>query len=273
MLPRTQSNRNAQIVIDAGNTSTTVALYRTEGAAIEAITPVHGGIAASREACAKAIRKALAAAKTSGAEVKNAIISSVTPGVNGDWETLVREITGRPLRFVRHDIPLPFTLDIPHPETMGADRTADLAATALLYGTPALVIDIGTAVTYDVLSISRSYFTGVIGPGPEIIARSLHDYTALLPLVEWWKKGAPEIPADTEGAMLFGIEAGFCGMVRETVRRLIPLVGPNAKLIATGGFAARFVSQLGMDFIIDPNLTLRGIGLLGDMLSTPDLSE
>lgn len=259
-------DKKAIIVIDAGNTSTTVALFRSEGAAIEAITAVKGGINASHDLCASALRNAISAAEASGLPVSACVLSSVTPAVNGKWDALVREVTGLQLNLVRHDMPLPFTLDIPRPETMGADRIADMAAAAFLYGSPALVIDIGTAVTYDVMSSRRSFFTGVIGPGPEIIARSLHDYTALLPHVEWWNRQAPEIPCDTEGAMLFGIEAGFCGMVRETVRRLLPLAGQNAKLVATGGFAARFVSQLGMDFTIDPYLTLRGIGLLGESL-------
>ncbi|MBQ6247153.1 MAG: pantothenate kinase, partial [Kiritimatiellae bacterium] len=64
------------------------------------------------------------------------------------------------------------------------------------------------------------------------------------------------------GAMLFGIDAGFCGVVRETVDRLMPQVGAGANLIATGGFAPRFIPKLRLNFTIDPDLTLRGIGLL-----------
>lgn len=250
------------LVIDAGNSSTTIALFRSEGAAIEAVTPVRGGISAARGACAVAIRKVFAAADAYGEPVLSAMLSSVTPSVNGAWERLVREEAGLELGFVRYDMPLPFTMDFPHPETMGADRLADMAAATVLHGAPALVVDIGTAVTYDLLSADGCFFTGVIGPGPEILARSLHDYTALLPLVEWWKNEPPAKPMDTEGAMLFGIDAGFAGAVRETVSRLVPLLGEGAHLVSTGGFAKRFTESLGLGFTADPYLTLRGIGIL-----------
>lgn len=250
------------LVIDAGNSSTTIALFHTEGARIEAVTAVRGGISAARGECAIAIRKVFAAADIAKEPVTKAMMASVTPSVNGAWERLVQEEAGLDLEFVRYDIRLPFTLDYEHPECTGADRLADMTAAAVLYGAPALVIDIGTAVTYDLLSENHRFFTGVIGPGPEILARSLHDYTALLPSVEWWKKEAPIEPKNTEQAMLFGIDAGFTGVIRETVMRLQPLVGNNAHRVITGGFAQRFVDKLGMDFIVDRDLTLRGIGIL-----------
>jgi type III pantothenate kinase len=252
----------SSIVIDAGNTSTTIALFRGADNSVSATTAVRGGISAARGACAVALRKAFAQADAFGERVSCAMMASVTPSVNDSWSRLVREEAGLELQFVRHDMGLPFKLEIPRPETMGADRLADMAAAALAYGAPALVVDIGTAVTYDLLSADGRFFTGVIGPGPEILARSLHDYTALLPLVEWWKHEPPAVPKDTEGAMLFGIDAGFCGVVRETVNRLMPQVGAGANLIATGGFAPRFISKLRLNFTIDPDLTLRGVGLL-----------
>lgn len=250
------------LVIDAGNSSTTIALFRSEGAQILHTTVVRGGISAARGVCVVAIRKAFAGADMLGDSVVGAMMASVTPSVNESWARLVREEAGIELHFVRHDMRLPFVLDYEHPETTGADRIADMAAAALLHGSPALVIDIGTAVTYDLLSKDHRFFTGVIGPGPEILARSLHDYTALLPLVEWWKRDVVAEPKNTEEAMLFGIDAGFTGIVRETVSRLLPMVGEKAHLVATGGFAERFVSSLGMGFVTDRELTLRGIGLL-----------
>lgn len=252
----------ASIVIDAGNTSTTIALAFGSRAEIAAKTAVRGGISAGRGECAVALRRAFAAADSRGLSVAGALLASVTPSINDAWVRLVREETGLALDLVSCATPLPYAIDLPHPETMGADRIADMAAAAVLYGAPALVVDIGTAVTYDVLSADRRFFTGVIGPGPEILARSLHDYTALLPQVEWWLREPPATPSDTEGAMLFGIDAGFTGMMRETISRLLPLAGDGAHLIATGGFAPRFIPQTGYDFSIDDSLTLRGIGLL-----------
>ncbi len=265
-MAKVDRNDFAAIAIDAGNTSTTIALFNGADSSISAASAVRGGISAARGTCAVALRRAFATADALRKTVSCAMMASVTPSVNDSWRRLVREETGLDLAFVRHDMDLPFTLDIPHPETMGADRIADLAAASLVYGAPALVVDIGTAVTYDLLSSDRRFFTGVIGPGPEILARSLHDYTALLPLVEWWRHEPPAVPKDTEGAMLFGIDAGFRGVVRETVARLLPQVGAEARLIATGGFAPRFIPGLGLNFTIDPDLTLRGVGLLASGL-------
>lgn len=250
------------LVIDAGNSSTTIALFRSNGSAVEAKCAVRGGISAARGKCAVAIRRVFAAADAAGCGVEAAMMASVTPAVNEAWRRLVREEAGLELGFVRHDSPLPFTFGYPNPETTGADRIADMAALAALYGGPALSIDIGTAVTYDLLSADKVFFTGVIGPGPEILARSLHDYTAQLPLVEWWRETPPAEPQDTAGAMLFGVDAGFSGALRETVSRLLPLVGDGAALVATGGFAERFVPRLGMGFRIDADLTLKGIGII-----------
>ena len=250
------------LAIDAGNSSTTVALFVREGARILARSAIRGGISAARGACAVAVRRAFAAADAAGMPVGAAMLASVTPAVNEAWRRLVREEAGLALGLVRHDMALPFAFGYPHPETTGADRIADMAALATLHGAPAMAIDIGTAVTYDLLSRERVFFTGVIGPGPEILARALHDYTAQLPLVEWWREAPPREPHDTAGAMLFGVDAGFAGALRETVARLRPLAGEGAALVATGGFAARFVPALGLNITIDPDLTLKGIGLI-----------
>lgn len=248
------------LVFDAGNTSTTVGLFCPRERQVIGKTAIRGGIATHREECAEAIRTALRAA----GEVKprRAMMASVTPALNDEWRDLVRREASLDLDFIRHDMRLPFQFGYARSETTGADRIANVAAAVILYGSPALIVDIGTAVTYDVVSVVNIFFAGAIGPGPDIIARSLHDYTALLPLVEWWKKDPPNQPKDTEGAMLYGIDAGFSGMIRETVTRLLPQVGLRAKLVATGGFAKRFLGPLGMNFIVDPDLTLCGVGLL-----------
>lgn len=248
------------LVIDAGNTSTSVGLYLPGGRRVVGKTAVRGGIATCRDGCAAAIRTALGAAR--GASPRLAMMASVTPALDGLWSALVRDEASLRLGLVRHDMRLPFRFGYARPETTGADRIANVAAAVVLGGAPALVVDIGTAVTYDVVSAGKVFSTGAIGPGPDVLVRSLHDHTALLPLVDWRSKEPPARPVDTEGAMLYGFDAGFRGMLRETVSRLLPEVGAGARLVATGGFAGRFVAPLGMGFVIDPDLTLRGVGLL-----------
>ncbi len=249
------------LVIDAGNTSTTVALFKEDGCEIKHTYPLRGGIR-ENPMCGEALTAVLKAAEDDGVTLDGAMMASVTPAVNELWRKLVKEKTSLSLCFVSHDMKLPFTFDYPNPETTGADRIANVAAGVLLHGTPALIIDIGTAITYEVVSKDKRFFTGVIAPGPEMVARAFHDYTALLPYVEWWKAPAPKIPSDTEGAMRYGIEGLFIGGLKETVLRILPLIDKDAKLVATGGHGASFASELGMNFVIDRELTLRGIGLL-----------
>lgn len=247
------------LVIDVGNSSTTIARYRR--GRISRVAAVAGGLRAQPAACRAALLHAAA-----GAPPRGAMLASVVPAVDAAWRRLVRRATGLAVTTLRHDLKLPVRLDYRGPETTGADRLANVAAAVVRYGAPALVVDIGTAVTYDLVSADRRFFTGVIGPGPEILARALHDYTAQLPLIEWWRAPAPRVPKDTAGAMRFGIEAAFCGTLRETVLRLLPLLGGRGKahLIATGGFARRFILPLRLGFTIDARLTLFGLGWIFD---------
>ena len=247
------------LAVDAGNTSVSFGIFRGEDKSIARSIAVRGGVKADRDGCLAAVRDLLDFSKQVGG-IGRAMISSVTPSFDDALADVVRLGAKMEPRFVRWDMPMPVKLDIPEPETMGADRIADLVATSELYGRPAVIIDIGTAVTYDLLSEDGRFFAGVIGPGPEIIAKSLNDYTALLPYVEWWKKDPPECPVDTEGAILFGVCAGFAGMVRETADRIARLIEGDVRRIATGGFADRFLG--GMGYVIDRDLTLKGVGLL-----------
>ena len=247
----------AVLVIDVGNNSTSLARY--DRGRVSRVTAVRGGLRGAPEQCADAIRRIVEGRRS----FDGAMLSSVVPSVNAGWKRLVKRETGLATLLLNHAVRLPMRLDYDHPETTGADRLADIAGAIARHGAPALVVDIGTAVTYDLVSSDHRFFTGVIGPGPDIMARALCDYTALLPMIEWWRRPAPERPRDTDGAMRFGVEAAFCGALGETVRRLLPLFGNESPhLIATGGFAGRFAQPLGMGFIVDPDLTLFGIGWL-----------
>ncbi len=248
----------ATLVVDIGNSSTTLARYA--GGRLSQQVQVRGGVREAHERCRQAVRDMAA----EGGSFAGAMVASVVPAIDDIWRNLIEREAGVAVEFITAGSRLPMQLDYARPETTGADRLADVAGALARYGAPVLVVDIGTAVTYDLVSADRRFFTGVIGPGPDIMARALSDYTALLPLIAWWEQAAPAIPKDTAGAMRFGIEAAFCGTLRETVQRLCRLSEQPPRLVATGGFAGRFIPPLQLDFIIDPELTLFGIGWLYD---------
>ncbi|MGI6495141.1 MAG: type III pantothenate kinase [Kiritimatiellia bacterium] len=249
-------HRPRYVVIDAGNTSTVTGCFSS--GKVSCAECIAGGVAADAAACEAAL---LRAAGLQGAEA--AILASVVPAHVAPWERLVRKTLGLDLAVLDHTFDLPVTLDYPAPETTGADRLANVcgAVSRVPQGTPVMVVDIGTAVTYDLVSADRRFFTGVIGPGPRMIAQALHEKTALLPLVEPTGR-YPRMARDTAGAMRVGIEVGFRGMLRETIATLLPLLGPGARFFATGGLARRYIPPLGMGFRIDPHLTLFGLGAI-----------
>jgi type III pantothenate kinase len=156
----------------------------------------------------------------------------------------------------------------PHPETIGADRLANAVALAHLHGAPGIVIDFGTAVTFDVLSADKHYLGGVIAPGLRLMTDYLHERTALLPHVEL-REPDTAIGQSTEGAILAGAAIGYRGMIRgilAALRQELPQ-GDKAHIVATGGDAEWIVGGLGEteSIAVDPDLTLHGLRLVGNL--------
>ena len=136
-------------------------------------------------------------------------------------------------------------LIIPTPKSIGADRLANAAAVAALYGCPAIVVDFGTAVTFDIVSARRNYIGGVIAPGLEAMTNFLYQRTALLPKLSL-KEPRRAIGRSTIEAMLSGAVFGYRGLVREILARIRAEQFPRRKLhvVATGGYARLIAAQL-----------------------------
>ena len=151
-------------------------------------------------------------------------------------------------------------IDYPNPGSIGADRLANAAACAALHGAPAIVVDFGTAVTFDVLSARRSYIGGVIAPGLNAMTNYLHEKTALLPLVKL-KEPKSAVGRSTADAMLSGAVHGYRGLIREILARITAEAfrGKKPVVVATGGDANLIAGKLPLFDKVDPLLTLRGI--------------
>src|SRR5213082_4202717 len=120
-------------------------------------------------------------------------------------------------------------VDYPNPKSIGADRLANAAAVAALYGSPAIVVDFGTAVTFDIVSAQRKYIGGVIAPGLEAMTNFLFQRTALLPKLSL-KEPRRAIGRSTIDAMLSGAVFGYRGLVREILARIQAEQFPSGKL-------------------------------------------
>jgi type III pantothenate kinase len=157
-------------------------------------------------------------------------------------------------------------IDYPAPKTIGADRLANAAAVAALYGTPAIVVDFGTAVTFDIVSRQRKYIGGVIAPGLEAMTSFLYQRTALLPRLSL-KEPRRAIGRSTIEAMRAGAVFGYRGLVREVIVRIKAEVSPRGKIkvVATGGYAALIASRLPEIKAVHPHLTLEGLRIVANL--------
>ena len=153
----------------------------------------------------------------------------------------------------------------PKPQSIGADRLANAAAVAELYGVPAVVVDFGTAVTFDVVSAKREYIGGVIAPGLEAMTSFLYDRTALLPKLTL-REPAKAVGTTTRGAMMSGAIYGYRGLVREILRQIRQEQFSNDKLrvIATGGYAELIARQLPEIEAVHEDLTLEGLRIIAN---------
>lgn len=156
-------------------------------------------------------------------------------------------------------------IDYPNPGSIGADRLANAAACGALYGAPAIVVDFGTAVTFDVLSPKRSYIGGVIAPGLNAMTNYLHEKTALLPLVKL-KEPQSAVGRSTAGAILSGAVHGYRGLIREILAQITveAFRGKKPVVVATGGDAKLIAGKLPLFDHVDPLLTLRGLLIIAD---------
>ena len=161
-------------------------------------------------------------------------------------------------------------IDYPNPSSIGPDRLANAVAVTELYGAPAIVIDFGTAVTFDIVSADRGYIGGVIAPGLEAMTNFLYDRTALLPRISL-REPRRAVGKSTYEAMLAGAIFGYRGLVREILGRIVREQFPKTRLhvVATGGYAKLIARQLAEVEAVHQNLTLEGLRLVGCMNERP----
>jgi len=197
-----------------------------------------------------------------GWRVASIIVSSVVPGRN----KIVAAAAGSSrLLFLNPKLDLGVGIDYPAPRSIGADRLANAAAVAQLYGYPAIVVDFGTAVTFDVVSARGDYVGGVIAPGLEAMTSFLYDRTALLPKLSL-REPVGAIGKTTRDAMMSGAVFGYRGLVREILVRVGLENFPRGKprVIATGGYAQLIARKLPEIEAVHPNLTLEGLRIIAN---------
>jgi len=169
----------------------------------------------------------------------------------------------RPLFQLTADKRLGVPLSYPKPLEIGQDRLANAAGAQAFCGTPAIVIDLGTAVTFDIVTGSRGYEGGIIAPGFDVMRRYLHEQTALLPMLDDSLDVPRVIGQSTVEAMRIGTVIGMGGMIHALLAAVLDELArrgePPARVLATGGTAALLEKVLQPPVAIVPDLTLRGL--------------
>ena len=198
-------------------------------------------------------------------QIRHLAPEAVYASVNPPAERALAEVAGdlgiaRLLR-IRKDLPVAMRCLCDEPERVGDDRMANAAAAVDLLGGPAIVVDIGTAITFDAISEQGDFLGGAIALGVAGMARALHEWTAQLPLIE------PHMPAsaigrNTEQAMNVGVVLGAAGLVDRIVESIAAELGGEPATIATGGCAELLAPHLQCTGRFDPHLTLRGLRLI-----------
>ena len=187
-------------------------------------------------------------------------LASVVPDRTKRWRKELEQSLSLPVWELRTTDPHPIGVDVPKPETVGPDRLANAIAAVHRKGSPVMVADFGTALTFDVALPERGYVGGVIAPGIDLMYGYFAEKTALLPELSFEPCGKA-IGSTTEEAMHSGAFFGYRGMVRELSAKIREEVGGDVPLLATGGYAAEVLEGFGEPVEVVPHLTLEGIGL------------
>jgi type III pantothenate kinase len=254
----------ALLALDVGNTNTVVGLFR-KGKLIQSwrLTTVRERTADEHGVLVKNL---LALAGFEDVKIEGLAVSCVVPPLLPSIKEMSTKYFQSEPFFVQPGIKTGMPILIEHPQEVGADRIVHSVAGFQIYGGPCIVIDLGTATTFDAISVKGEYLGGVIAPGMLISAEALFQRTAKLPRVEI-REPQEVIGRSTVGAMQSGLFYGYLGLIEKIISLLQQEMGDNTTTIATGGFAALISRRTDKIQHFDPDLILKGLQILFEMNS------
>ena len=250
------------LCIDIGNTNIVMGLYRED----ELLT--HWRISTDHQKMpdeyGMMLLNLMALCELSPKDVDGVALASVVPPVTDVFGEMLREYLNLVPLVVGSGVKTGVAIRYDHPREVGAFRVVNAAAAYRLYGGPACIVDFGTATTFDALSAKGEYLGGAISPGIRVAAEALFQRTAKLPRIDL-QRPSKAIGSNTVDAMRSGILFGYVGLVEGMVSRFRDVLGPDMRVIATGGLATVISKETDAIQFVDQWLTLKGLKLIYEL--------
>jgi type III pantothenate kinase len=247
------------LALDAGNTNITIGAFEDSSLIGRwRLRTVHEQTA---DEWGILLRNAFALSSLDLAKVDGIIIASVVPPLDPTLAAMSARYFHRDPMFVTHETDTGLKVLYDNPREVGADRVVNSVAAFHAVGGPCVIVDLGTAITFDVVSANAEYLGGIICPGIGISISGLVSRTARLPMVDF-RQPDKLIATNTTGSIQSGLFYGSIGMIDGILERLIQTLGPDTKRIATGGQAHMIVKASRLLKQLDEDLTLKGLQLI-----------
>ncbi|TVX95815.1 type III pantothenate kinase [Cohnella terricola] len=247
------------LVVDVGNTNIVLGLYENRK------LTHHWRLSTNRSSTVDEygvmISNLFQLAGVKAEQIEGVILSCVVPPIMNMLESLFAKYVGKEALIVGPGIKTGLNIRYENPKEVGADRIVNAVAGIEQYGAPLIVVDFGTATTFDYIDASGAYLGGAIVPGIGISAEALYQRAAKLPRIEL-SKPKSVIGRNTVAAMQSGIIYGYAGQVDGIVRRICKEFGVQPRVIATGGLAELIAEESETIELVDPLLTLEGLRMV-----------
>jgi type III pantothenate kinase len=247
------------LALDVGNTNVTVGVF--DGGKLTS----HWRLGTAREQTADEwgilFRNLFALSSLDLRQVHGIIVASVVPPLDGPLAQMAERYFNMRAMFVDSSTDTGLTIRYDNPRDVGADRLVNGVAAFHRYGGPCVVVDLGTAITFDAISAEAEYLGGLIAPGIGIAIGGLFAKTARLPMVDF---RAPDrlIGSSTVGSIQSGLYYGFVGLIDGILERLLAELGPRTRTVATGGQARLIQPASRYLSAVNEDLTLEGLELI-----------
>ncbi|MBS0558770.1 MAG: type III pantothenate kinase [Proteobacteria bacterium] len=256
------------LVIDAGNTNVVCAVH--DGKGWRGIWRIATDDQRTSDEYAVWLLTLLQHSRLKPTDITRSVIGTVVPAALYHLRRLCRDWFASEPLVARATLDWGFPIRVDRPDEVGADRLLNALAAHRRFGGPLVVVDFGTATTFDVVDDDGGYVGGVIAPGINLSIEALHKAAARLPRIGIGRPQAV-IGRSTVPAMQSGVYWGYVGLVEGLITRIRAEHGKPLKVVATGGLAPLFAEGTTMIEQIDPDLTLDGLRLLAERNPAPVL--